>query len=144
MARRLKVVARDQCIGCFSCMYACSRTWHQALTVSKSALRVRAYAGVEGAFSIRVCRACDDPDCVRACPTGALSKSQKGHIKLDPDKCNGCMECVKACLIQGLQWDWETGRPIPCLQCGVCARYCPNGVIAIVEEQEGGYVEERA
>lgn len=141
MAKRLKVVARDQCIGCFSCMFACSRTWHEALTESKAALLVRAYAGSDGTFSIRSCRACVHPSCVPACPTGALTQDARGALKLDAAKCNSCRACVEACLIEGLQWDGETRQPLPCHQCGACARYCPNQVLKMVDREEAHVVE---
>ena len=135
MAKQLTVIARDQCIGCFSCMYACSRTWHGALTTAKAALRVRAYAGSDGTFSIRTCQACAEPSCVEACPTGALVQQANGALKLDEAKCTSCRKCEEACLIGGLQWDSETKLPLPCLQCGECVRYCPNQVLQMVNRE---------
>lgn len=114
-------------------MFACSRTFHHALTTEKAALRVRVYDGVEGAFSIRVCNACIDPDCARACPTGALTPVKNGGVKLDESKCIHCGECIKACIISSLQWDREKETPIPCRHCGICVRYCPNNVLGMVE-----------
>ncbi|MBU1702009.1 MAG: (Fe-S)-binding protein [Candidatus Eisenbacteria bacterium] len=141
MGKVLKVAARDQCIGCLSCMYSCSRTWHEALTTSKSAIRIRTYMGTEGAFSIRACRACTNPGCVAACPTGALTQRSNGALKLDAEKCTSCGDCVKACLIQALQWDDETKLPLPCSHCGVCVRYCPNEVLVMGERKEESRVE---
>ncbi len=131
---KLSVVNREQCIGCFSCMFACSRAFHNAITTEKAALRVRVYDGVEGAFSIRVCDACKDPDCADACPTGALVPRKQGGVKLNESLCQHCGECVKACTIRALQWDHENKVPIPCRHCGICVKYCPNGVIAMVSE----------
>lgn len=139
MSNLLRVIAREQCIGCYSCMFACSRTWFKALTVEKAALRVKNYAGAEGAFSIRPCYGCADPDCARACPTGALVARPGGGVKLDPDKCVHCHECVDACISNALQWDYETELPIVCHQCGVCTRFCPNKVIEMVDiDQQKG------
>ena len=136
MARHLKVVAREQCIGCFSCMFACSRTWHGAMTTLKSAIRVKAYTGTEATFSIRACRACPDPDCVAACPTGALAQKKSGALHLAREKCNRCGACVEACLFGALAWDEGDKMPLPCSHCGVCVRYCPNQVLAMVEREE--------
>ncbi|GAB4266884.1 MAG: 4Fe-4S binding protein [Candidatus Rifleibacteriota bacterium] len=139
MSKLLRVVAREQCIGCLSCMFACSRTWFKALTVEKAALRVKIYPGAEGAFSIRPCYGCFDPDCSRACPTGALTPRPGGGVKFVADKCNNCRLCVEACISNALQWDYETRMPIVCHQCGVCTRFCPNSVIEMVEidQKEG-------
>jgi Fe-S-cluster-containing dehydrogenase component len=129
MSKLLRVVAREQCIGCYSCMYACSRTWFQAITAEKAALRVKNYAGVEGAFSIRPCYGCIEPDCAKACPVEALVPRTGGGVEFDEAKCVNCGLCVKACVADALQWDHETRQPIVCHQCGVCTRFCPNSVI---------------
>lgn len=132
----LRVVNRDRCIGCFSCMYACSRMVKNATGSGKAALRVKAYTGVEGAFSIRVCARCEEPDCAAACPTGALTKAPGGGVRLKKELCISCMACVKACVIGALQWDEEEKRPLPCIHCGQCVKYCPNNVLALCEKEE--------
>ena len=128
----LKVIVRDQCTGCFSCMYACSRLLRRNAGSTKAAIRVTSYAGAEGAFSIRVCSRCEDPDCVKACPTGAIKAANGGGVRLaDKKLCTSCKSCVKACVINALQWDEESAHPMPCVHCGQCAKFCPNGVIAL-------------
>lgn len=129
----LKVVNRDQCIGCFSCMYACSRMLRAHGGTEKAALRVRSYAGVEGAFSVRVCAGCEEPDCVAACPKGALAVTSGNRLQLKRELCVNCRRCVKGCKISALQWDLEEKLPIPCIHCGLCIKYCPNGVFALTE-----------
>ena len=133
----LKVVNRDQCIGCFSCMYACSRMLRAHGGTEKAALRVRSYAGVEGAFSLRVCDRCEEPECAAACPKGALTVAFGGGVRLKRELCINCRKCVKACKISALQWDLEEKIPMPCVQCGQCAKYCPNGVIVLAERKPG-------
>ena len=135
--KALRVINREQCIGCFSCMHACSRMLRGLGGTSKAAMRVLAYTGTEGAFSIRVCLRCAEPDCAAACPTGALKVAPGGGVRLDKDLCTSCGNCVAACTIAALQWDGEEGMPIPCIHCGQCVRYCPNNVIALVEKNPG-------
>ncbi|MBF0498826.1 MAG: 4Fe-4S dicluster domain-containing protein [Candidatus Riflebacteria bacterium] len=137
MSKLLRVLQREQCIGCLSCMLACSRSWFAALTVEKAALRIRNYAGVEGAFSIRACYGCLEPDCARACPTGALSNRSGGGVILDVKKCDNCGDCVKACVPKALQWDVEARQPIPCRHCGICTGFCPNAVIGMTDSDAG-------
>ena len=133
MFKTLKVVSRDRCIGCFSCMYACSRVLRRHGGTNKSAFRVRHYTGVEGAFSLRACSRCETPDCVAACPNEALFTARGGGVRLKPDLCIHCRKCVHACGIAVLQWDEAEKLPIPCIHCGQCVKYCPNGVLALVE-----------
>ena len=134
----LRVINRDQCIGCFSCMYACSRMVRSATGSGKAALRVKSYAGVEGAFSIRVCARCADPDCAKACPTEALTVAPGGGVRLNEALCVSCRLCVEACTIRALQWDEEERQPLPCIFCAQCVAHCPNNVLAMVVEPEGG------
>ena len=131
----LKVVNRDQCIGCFSCMYACSRMLHAHGGAEKSAMRVRSYTGVEGAFSLRVCARCEEAECAAACPKGALTVTPGGGVRLKRELCVHCRKCVKACKISALQWDLTEKIPLPCVHCGLCVKYCPNGVIAMAERK---------
>lgn len=43
------------------------------------------------------CMHCQDPACVSACITGALTKRQNGAVHYDVDKCIGCRYCMAAC-----------------------------------------------
>jgi len=114
-------------------MLACSRTWFGNITVEQSAIRVKNYPGMEGAFSIRACYGCLDPDCARACPTNALTPRKGGGVEFSPEKCTHCGDCVKACAPGALQWNSLQKVPIVCHQCGVCVQFCPNGVLAMEE-----------
>jgi len=133
MSKLLRVVNREQCIGCFSCMFACSRTWFGCITVEKAALRVKNYAGAEGLFSIRACYGCVDPDCARACQTQALTKRTAGGVDFDAAKCNHCGDCVHACAPKALQWDQEKKIPLVCHHCSACVQFCPNKVLDMAD-----------
>ena len=131
----LRVANRDQCIGCYSCMYACSRMLRAHGGIEKAAMRVRAYTGVEGAFSIRVCARCAEPDCAMACPNGALFTARDGGVYLKRDMCIHCRKCVLACKSFALQWDHMENIPLPCIHCGQCTRHCPNNVIVLSKRE---------
>ena len=127
----LTVKNRDRCIGCFSCMYACSRILRAHGGVEKAALRVQAYTGAEGAFSLRVCAGCEQPDCAASCSSKALSAAPGGGVRIKRDLCTHCKKCVKSCKLSALQWDSAEKMPLPCLHCGQCVKYCPNDVIVM-------------
>ena len=40
---------------------------------------------------------CADPNCLRVCPAGAISKGEAGIVSVDPDRCIGCKYCFQAC-----------------------------------------------
>jgi len=131
--RRLKVLYRERCIGCFLCMYACARTRYKELSLEKSAIRVRINTGDEGKFSIRVCAACRDPPCAKACPEGALKLRSGGGVVVIEKKCTGCQICRKACVLDAIRWDMDKNVPIICIHCSYCVGYCPHNVLGMEE-----------
>ena len=80
-----------------------------------------------------VCRACPDPPCARVCPTDALMPRAGGGVRLKPELCIGCGNCVEACPFGAFFWDAEQNKPQICVYCGYCAAYCPYDVIALEE-----------
>jgi Fe-S-cluster-containing dehydrogenase component len=135
VAKRLAVVDAERCVDCLLCALACARRFGEG-GLARSAIAVRSAGGVERGFVVVVCRACPDPPCLHACPVGAIEKVAVG-VKVLPDRCIGCRACVDACLIRAVQWDEEGGKAVICVHCGLCARFCPYGVVAL-EEVDGG------
>lgn len=127
---RLEVVDAERCVGCQSCMFACARR-HGEAGLAKTCIGVRSYGGMTRGFTVVVCRACENPPCSRVCPSGALTPRRGGGVRLDPDKCLGCCFCRDACILGAVFWDDEINKPMICLHCGYCARYCPHGVLAL-------------
>lgn len=132
MGKRLAVVDVDLCVGCQSCMFACSRRLGTA-GLANSAIHVRSIGGVERGFTVIVCRACNDPPCARVCPVDALTVRKDGGVRLDPGKCIGCGICREVCPYGAIFWNEERNKPVICIYCGYCESYCPYGVIALEE-----------
>jgi len=131
---RLAVVDTERCVGCQSCMFACAR--QQGIAgLSKTCIMVRSVGGMERGFIVVVCRACEDPSCMKVCPTGALQLRESGGVRLDVFKCIGCGNCRDACPIGAIFWDDETGKPMICIHCGYCTRFCPHGVLKLEKEK---------
>ncbi|MHA1505632.1 MAG: 4Fe-4S binding protein [Candidatus Asgardarchaeia archaeon] len=130
MARAYRVAITDSelCVGCQSCMFACSRRLGDG-GLGKSAILVKSKGGVENGFTIVVCKACKDPPCAKVCPTDALILRKEGGVLLDTKKCIGCGLCVDACVVGAVFWDEENRRPRICVYCGYCTNFCPYGVL---------------
>jgi len=127
---RLSVVDTELCVGCQCCMFACARRSGLG-GMGSSAIAVRSIGGMEKGFKVIVCRACENPPCARACPTGALTPKPGGGVHLAANKCIGCGRCVEACVLGAVQWDTDTSKPAICVQCGYCVSFCPHGVLAM-------------
>ncbi|HPE20067.1 MAG TPA: 4Fe-4S binding protein [Candidatus Mcinerneyibacteriales bacterium] len=137
MKIKLSVQNPQLCVGCQLCMYACSRRSGSG-GLGQPAISVRSSGGMSKGFTIIVCRCCEAPPCVEACPAGALVQVKTGGIRLQKDKCTGCGLCRDACIIGAVFWDPVACQPDICVQCGQCALFCPHDVLALTKSDEGG------
>jgi anaerobic carbon-monoxide dehydrogenase iron sulfur subunit len=127
---KLSVKDSKRCVGCQSCMFACSRRDGNA-GLSNSCIGIKSSGGIEGDFIIVVCRACKEPPCAKVCPTHALIPNETGGVKLIKTKCIGCKLCQQTCAIDAVFWNKEENKPVICVQCGFCVKYCPHDVIEL-------------
>ncbi|MFO7596804.1 MAG: 4Fe-4S dicluster domain-containing protein [Desulfocurvibacter africanus] len=64
------------------------------------------------------CFHCEQPWCVAACPTGAMTRRDKdGIVYVNAELCVGCKACIVACPWKIPQWDETSGRAIKCDFC---------------------------
>ena len=77
---------------------------------------------VDGQPRLRIvfmpCFHCEEPWCVKACPTGAMQRREKdGIVFVDPSVCVGCKSCIAACPWGTPQWDPATRKAVKCDYC---------------------------
>jgi protein NrfC len=91
------------CLGCQSCMFACSMTHEGEANPSLSRIQIirdaPSFTKYPYDIVMSVCRQCVSPLCVQNCPTGACHVDEaNGNIRMiDQSKCIGCRRCINSC-----------------------------------------------
>lgn len=129
-------IDNKKCTGCQSCVLACSFA-HTDKFSMLSGIKIKKNKS-EGENKIFVCRQCEEPDCVNACPVEALEKDpESGIINFYPDKCIGCKQCIAACPYNALTFVESEDIIRKCDLCGdnepICEKVCTAGAITFTE-----------
>jgi len=154
---RKKTIDLAKCTGCKNCELGCmvahspDENLQQAYRDGgAAAIRSRCRVALTGNGQ-RVplhCNHCEDPQCLRACMSGALSKGDNGYVVCDTDICVGCYMCVMSCP-DGAARPATSGRRrlLKCDGCGgrdgmACVDACPSGCLQAGEIDAVGDVVE--
>lgn len=110
-----------RCINCKSCKIQC-KVWNKQ--TESASLGLLLHTGprmVQGKPQLRTqfltCLHCDDPWCVRACPTGAMYTTPEGIVRVNAQHCVGCKGCIVACPWQIPRWQAKTHTVVKCDFC---------------------------
>lgn len=149
----------QNCTGCRTCVIACKDAHN--LPVGRNFRTVFEYAGggwrqdrMTGAWHQDVfayyvslsCQQCEDPACVKVCPTKAhFKRSEDGLVVIDESKCIGCGMCARACPYGAPKLDQERGKMTKCNAClerleagvgPICVEACPQRALEFGDIEE--------
>lgn len=131
MKKILTAPGMNRCIGCYSCMLACARTVYDSFSPRQSAIQIKTAGGLQSKMIANICRGCVEAPCAQACGVGALEEREGGGVRFRKEKCIGCQDCVEACVLKVINFDSKKDKPIICIQCGTCSRFCPHECLAM-------------
>lgn len=144
------VLDLQRCIGCYSCTVACrvenqtpAGVWFTPVYEKE----IGTYPQVRRMFLPTLCNHCQDALCIKACPTGAISKRPDGIVLVSQDVCCGSRACIAACPYGAMHFysDWQGDfeghltpfeelardryQPGTALKCTLCVHRIDQGIL---------------
>jgi protein NrfC len=114
------------CLGCQSCMFACSLTHEGTANPALSRIQIirdaPSFTKYPYDIVMSACRQCVSPLCVQNCPTGACHvDAANGNVRrIDQSKCIGCKRCISACPQRPHRTIWNSAKN-KSAKCDLCA-----------------------
>lgn len=165
------VVDVARCNGCYCCQVACKdehvdNDWtpYAKPQPDTGQYWVRLHERIRGTvpkvkmhYVPILCMHCDNAACIASCPVeGAIYKRDDGLVLVDPEKCNGCKNCVDACAYGAIYFNEELSVAQKCTGCAHlldggheidvprCVDACPTDALRIYEEADALSLLEKA
>jgi formate dehydrogenase iron-sulfur subunit len=166
VARVAKLIDTTKCIGCKACQVACME-WNDLRDVvgtntgayqnphdlTASSWTLMRFAEVENAngdleWLIRKdgCMHCQDPGCLKACPSpGAIVQYANGIVDFHEENCIGCGYCITGCPFNIPRISAKDHKAYKCTLCSdrvavglepACIKACPTGALVFGTKED--------
>jgi molybdopterin-containing oxidoreductase family iron-sulfur binding subunit len=125
-------VDTERCIGCWSCAVICKSEndvplgmwWNRILTKGEEldTPETGEFGALEMSWVPLACQHCDDPPCMKVCPTSATYvDAEHGRlVGVNQDDCIGCRYCMAACPYGVRVFNWgEPEYPVEGFELGM-------------------------
>ena len=130
MKKYALTIDHEACWGCKTCEVACKQENRAADGIKLIYVSEDGPKMVDGepyfVFQVNVCRHCDDPDCIDACPEEAITKRKDGIVVMDYEQCTGCELCIEACPYNAISFDADKDVA---QKCNLCYERVDQGLI---------------
>jgi molybdopterin-containing oxidoreductase family iron-sulfur binding subunit len=113
MVRYGMVIDLKRCVGCDTCTIACRVENLTPPGILWCDIRKFERGKYPNARLVSVpvnCYHCDNPPCVKVCPTGASYKREDGIVLIDYEKCIGCQACILSCPYRARSFVYDVGE----------------------------------
>jgi carbon-monoxide dehydrogenase iron sulfur subunit len=138
ISQKIHVVAM-LCRDCQACTLVCSLRHEGECNAALARLIVlkdmRNYE-----YDIAICQHCEEPECVDACPSGAISLDERLVAIIDYDACTVCGICAEECPYDAIFYNEQQDRYLKCDLCAdwggfpLCVEFCPAGALTLIEK----------
>ena len=134
----------NRCVGCMSCMVSCKAInnvpignyWIKVLRIGPfKKADYQTPNDVTMYYLPTQCQHCENPECVKVCPTQASHITEDGTVQIDKSKCIGCQFCAMACPY-GVRYLNEEERVVE--KCTLCEQRISQGELPACVAQCGG------
>jgi tetrathionate reductase subunit B len=134
------VIDCRKCIACRACSVACRAENNVPLAHGRNWLNEELRGSYPRLMSIsqpEQCHHCEEPACVRVCPTGASYRRADGSVTINDSECVGCRYCMIACPYDARFFREDRGVVEKCDMCmkrvdrgevPACVETCPSKV----------------
>lgn len=120
--RMTLVIDLDRCNGCQACSVACKIENNVDHGIFWNRIHRMGPVGqfpdkLEMFYFPMQCQHCEDPSCIKVCPTKATYQTDDGIVLIDKDKCFGCQYCMWACPYDARSFNPNTKMVEKCILC---------------------------
>ena len=116
------VIDLEKCVGCHACSVACRAEWDVPVGVDSANRKQRRSwverlgpdatpHGLASTYYVGLCNHCDNPPCLRVCPTKATFQREDGIVMMDFHRCIGCRYCMAGCPYGSRSFNFKDPRP---------------------------------
>jgi len=154
------VIDVSKCNGCYNCQIACKdehcgndwmpyakpqpdtgQFWLKMVEEERGTV-----PKVRVTYTPTLCMHCAEAPCIPACSRQAIYRRDDGIVIIDPEKCNGCGDCINECPYKAIYLNEDLNVAQKCTMCAHlldrgwkeprCVDACPTEALKFGEEDE--------